>query len=172
MPTDLTPVIAAATRWLSTAYPPPSGALNRALAQAQAHQAATLAAFLRYPTDLDVQLLHLLAPSGSERLDRLTGSAHYSDDTDTAWRTWVDETVVSWAACLLADPVLAARAHQALTATEHYAQAGHLQRLIHPGPRDTDAAALLRHPDLLEGIAALHRLQLVELLDVKGAGRS
>jgi hypothetical protein len=171
VPTDLTPVIAASSRWLTAAYPPPAGALNRALAQAQARQAATLAAFLRYPTDLDVQLLHLLAPSGSDRLDWLTGCDQHSDDTDTAWRTWVDETVVSWAACLLADPALAARAHQALTATEHHAQAGHLQRLTHPGPHDTDAAALLRHPDLLEGIAALHRLQLVELLDVEGARR-
>ena len=167
MSEDLTPVIAASTRWLLAAYPAPAGALSRALAEAQARQAATLAAALRYPTSLDVQLLHLLAPSGSHRLDWLTGSDPHPDDD--AWRTWVDETVVSWAACLLADPALAARAHLALTATEHHAEAGSLQRLTDPNGRDTEAAALLRHPDLLEGIANLHRPQLMELLSADSA---
>lgn len=170
MPTDLTPVIAASTRWLLAAYPPPKGALSQALAEAQARQAATLAAALRYPTTMDVQLLHLLAPSGSDRLDWLTGCELHSDDPDTAWRTWVEETVVSWAACLLADPVLAVRAHQAVTATEHHTEAGGLQRLTAPSDLDSEAAALLRHPDLLEDIAALHRGQLVELLNVEAAG--
>ncbi|MEV0181738.1 hypothetical protein AB0I54_20930 [Streptomyces sp. NPDC050625] len=167
MPTDLTPVIAASARWLLAAYPPPAGALSRALAEAQARQAATLAAALCYPTTMDVQLLHLLAPSGSHRLDWLTGSDPYPDDAE--WRTWVDETVVSWAACLLADPDLAARAHQALTATEHHADAGCLQRLTGPSDRDAEAAALLRHPDLLEDIAALYRPGLVDLLNIQGA---
>ncbi|MFF4041191.1 hypothetical protein [Streptomyces sp. NPDC001816] len=167
MSEDLTPVIAASTRWLLAAYPAPAGALSRALAEAQARQAATLAACLRYPTSMDVQLLHLLAPSGSQRLDWLTGCDPHPDDS--AWRTWVDETVVSWAACLLADPALAARAQQALTATGHHAEAGRLQRLTDPSGRDTEAAALLRHPDLLEGVAELHRPQLVELLSVDSA---
>ncbi|MET9080285.1 hypothetical protein ABZX77_00035 [Streptomyces sp. NPDC004237] len=161
MTDDLTPVIAASTRWLLTAYPDPGGALSRALAEAQARQAVTLAATLRYPTVLDVQLLHLLAPSGSQRLDRLTGCEPQPDDT--AWRTWIDETVVSWAACLLADPALADRAtHRAVTA------AG-LHRLTSPGERDREATPLLRHPDLLENIAGLHRPQLMELLSLDSA---
>ncbi|MGW0994298.1 hypothetical protein ACWD5V_13490 [Streptomyces sp. NPDC002523] len=161
------PVIAASARWLLAAYPAPAGALNGALAEAQARQAAALAAALRYPTSLDVQLLHLLAPSGSHRLDWLTGCDPHPDDF--AWRTWVDETVVSWAACLLADPALTTHAHQALKETEHHEEAGGLERLINPGDRDSEAAALLRHPDLLENVASLHRHQLVELLSVGGA---
>jgi hypothetical protein len=161
---DLTPVIAASTRWLLAAYPAPAGALNRALAEAQARQAVTLAAILRYPTDLDVQLLHLLAPSGSHRLDWLTGCEPQPDATgDAAWRTWIDETVVSWAACLLADPALAARA-----VSERHAADG-LCRLTSPGKRDTEATPLLRHPDLLENIAGLHRPQLTELLSLDSA---
>ncbi|MFB7109142.1 hypothetical protein [Streptomyces sp. NPDC056291] len=167
MPTDLTSVIAASARWLLAAYPAPAGALSKALAEAQARQAVTLAAALRYPTGLDVQLLHLLGPSGAQRLDWVTGCDLYPDGD--AWRTWVDETVVSWAACLLADCSLLALAYQALTATEHHAAASGLQRLINPNARDTDAAALLRHPDLLEGIATLYRAQLVELLTVDNA---
>ncbi|MFD8722865.1 hypothetical protein ACFV2H_34035 [Streptomyces sp. NPDC059629] len=167
MPHDLTPVIAASARWLLAAYPAPAGALSRALAETQARQAALLAAALRYPTSLDVQLLHLLAPSGSHRLDWLTGYDPHPDDS--AWRTWVDETVVSWAACLLADPALAARACRAVEETEHHSEAGGLQRLTDPGERDSEAAALLRHPDLVETIAALHRPQLMELLSADGA---
>lgn len=167
MTDDLTPVIAASTRWLLAAYPAPGGALSRALAEAQARQAVTLAATLRYPTDLDVQLLHLLAPSGSHRLDRLTGCEPQPDDTP--WRTWTDENVVSWAACLLADPALADRAaRQARAVGEHHAADG-LYRLTRPGELDTEATPLLRHPDLLENIAGLHRPQLMELLSLDSA---
>ncbi|MFE4961689.1 hypothetical protein [Streptomyces sp. NPDC056660] len=167
MTDELTPVIAASTRWLLAAYPAPGGALSRALAEAQARQAVTLAATLRYPTALDVQLLHLLAPSGSQRLDRLTGGEPHPDDT--AWRTWIDETVVSWAACLLADPALAAEAaHRAPALSEHHTASG-LRRLTAPGKRDTEATPLLRHPDLLEDIAGLHRPQLLELLSADHA---
>ena len=169
MSTDLTPVIAASSRWLLAAYPAPAGALSKALAEAQAGQATLLAAALCYPTSLDVQLLHLLAPSGSDRLDRLTGHDPHPDDS--GWRTWVDETVVSWAACLLADPTLAACAHRALQETERHGEAGGLRRLTAPGDRDAEAAALLRHPDLLEPVAALHRPRLVKLLSVDGAER-
>ncbi|MFB7908322.1 hypothetical protein ACFC1T_17980 [Kitasatospora sp. NPDC056076] len=165
---DLAPVIAASTRWLLNAYPPPAGAFSRALAETQARQATALAAALRYPTAIDVQLLDLLGPGGADRLDWLTGSNPAPDD-DSAWRTWVDETVVSWAACLLADPALAQRANQVLAANEHHADTGALRRLTNPGTRDTEAAALLRHPDLLEPVAALHRGQLAERLNVEGA---
>ncbi|MET7355697.1 MULTISPECIES: hypothetical protein [Streptomyces] len=169
MSIDLTSVIAASARWLLAAYPAPEGALSQALAEAQARQAVTLAAALRYPTGLDVQLLHLLGPSGPYRLDWVTGC---DLDPDTAaWRTWVDETIVSWAACLLADPNLASLAQTALTMTGHHAEAGSLQRLANPSSRDTEAAALLRHPDLLEGIAALHRPQLIQLLSVQDRAR-
>ncbi|MBW8800826.1 MAG: hypothetical protein JF597_46910 [Streptomyces sp.] len=171
MTDDLTPVIAASARWLLAAYPASGGALSRALAEAQARQAAALAAALRYPTALDVQLLHLLAPSGSERLDWLTGYEPQPDGTgDTAWRTWVDETVVSWAACLLADPALAAHAARRAAAMSEHRAADGLRRLTDPGKWDTEAAALLRHPDLVENIAGLHRLQLVDLLGVDTAG--
>ncbi|WP_340373880.1 hypothetical protein U5640_00940 [Streptomyces sp. SS7] len=163
-PTDLTPVAAASARWLLSAYPPPGGALSRALAEAQAHQAGLLAAALRFPTGLDVQLLHLLAPSGSHRLDRLTG--HEPPPHDRGWRSWVDEHVVSWAACLLADPALTVHAVRALEGTEHHGTAGHLRRLTEPGTRDLEATVLLRHPDLLETVAALHRPLFLETLSL------
>nr|WP_223243315.1 hypothetical protein [Streptomyces sp. CBMA123] len=146
------------------AYPPPPGPVNAALAEAQARQAATLAAALRYPTDLDAQLLHVLAPSGSGRLDWLAGN----EPEDAPWRTWVEEVVVSWAACLLADPALAARARRASTAAGPHGLVGGLERLTSPGAFDAEAGALLRHPDLLEGVAFLHRDELVELLDSEG----
>ncbi|MGW4509989.1 hypothetical protein ACWENO_35655 [Streptomyces sp. NPDC004436] len=161
MSADLTPVIAASTRWLLTAFPSAPGAFSRAVAEAQARQAVTVAATLRYPTPLDVQLLHLLGPGGSSRLDWLTGADH-EDTTDDAWRSWVDETVVSWAACLLADPALA----------RHLAEdsrTGAVSRLTHPGRHEHDAAPLLRHPDLLEPVAALHRELLLDLLHESSA---
>ncbi|MEU6324533.1 hypothetical protein [Streptomyces sp. NPDC047009] len=164
MSTDLASVIAASTRWLLAAFPASAGALSRALAEAQARQAVTLAAVLRYPTDMDVQLLHLLGPSGTTRLDWASGCDRRPEDV--TWQTWVDEAVVSWAACLLADPALA---RTALTATEHHTEVGGLERLTNPSGRDAEAAALLRHPDLLEDIAALHRPQLVELLNVEAS---
>ncbi|MFE9552418.1 hypothetical protein ACFYOD_02830 [Streptomyces sp. NPDC006703] len=163
MSTDLTPVIAACTRWLLDAYPPPAGALQYALAEAQARQATTLAAHLRYPSALDMELLHLLGPGGADRLDWITSGGAQAEDT--AWRTWVDETVVSWAACLLADPALSERAQRALSDSEGRGAVGGLRRLTVPGPRDSEAAVLLRHPDLLEGIAGLHRDDLLQRVD-------
>ncbi|MFJ9770379.1 hypothetical protein ACIRVF_03950 [Kitasatospora sp. NPDC101157] len=160
MSADLAPVIAAGARWLLTAFPPAPGAFSRALAEAQASQAVTLAAVLRYPTDLDAQLLHLLGPGGSARLDWLTGAEHERLAEDAAWRTWVDETVVSWAACLLADPALVLRAQ----ATTVPGATGAVTRLLQPGDHEHQAAPLLRHPDLLEPIAALHRATLLHRL--------
>ncbi|MFK0047645.1 hypothetical protein ACIQU4_26830 [Streptomyces sp. NPDC090741] len=162
MSADLAPVIAAGSRWLLTAFPPSPGAFSQALAEAQARQAVTLAAALRYPTPLDAELLHLLGPGGSARLDWLTGADH-GDDADADWRTWVDETVVSWAACLLAAPTLAVDAHPLVDRGQ--AGAGDVARLTRPGDHEHDAAPLLRHPDLLEPVAALHRALLLDLLD-------
>ncbi|KOU83443.1 hypothetical protein ADK93_27060 [Streptomyces sp. XY58] len=146
------------------AFPPAPGAFSRALADAQARQAVTLAAALRHPTPLDAQLLHLLGPGGSARLDRLTG-ADQGSDADADWRTWVDETVVSWAACFLASPALSAEAHHLVDR----GQAGEMNRLTHPGRYESDAAPLLRHPDLLEPVAALHRGPLLDLLRSENA---
>ncbi|MET9079926.1 hypothetical protein ABZX95_49575 [Streptomyces sp. NPDC004232] len=168
MPTDLTPVIYACARWLLAAYPPPAGALSRALAEAQARQAAELAAHLRYPTSLDVQLLHLCGPGGADQLDARTGHGPHVDVS--AWRTWVDETVVSWAACLLSDRSVAVQAQQVVAATEHRIDTGGLRRLVDPGTHDSEATVLLRHPDLVGPVAALHRSQLLELLHVEAAG--
>ncbi|GAA0273766.1 hypothetical protein GCM10010302_09270 [Streptomyces polychromogenes] len=178
MSADLTPVIAAGTRWLLTAFPPSAGAFSRALAEAQARQAVTLAAALRYPTPIDAELLHLLGPGGSARLDWVTGADHpadsdHSDHSDhcadsadsgdeAGWRSWVDEAVVSWAACLLADPALAADAHR----LAGRGRTGEVTRLTRPGEHEHEAAPLLRHPDLLEPVASLHRAPLLELLEL------
>ncbi|MFF4744712.1 hypothetical protein QRN89_31055 [Streptomyces chengbuensis] len=166
MPSDLTPVIAAATRWLLSAFPPEAGALDRALAEAQAGHAATIAAALRYPTVLDAELMHLLGPGGSARLDEITGAdVHPPEEAERVWRSWVDETVVSWAACLLADAELAATAAVCVAATHHGAgSVGAARRLTVPSQRDHRAAPLLRHPDLLAPIADLHRGTLRGLL--------
>ncbi|MFH7594594.1 hypothetical protein WDV06_05735 [Streptomyces racemochromogenes] len=161
MSADLAPLTAAGARWLLTAFPPSAGAFNRALAEAQARQAVALAAALRYPTPLDAELVRLLGPGGSARLDWLTGADHRDDSDDEAgWRSWVDETVVSWAACLLAAPALAADAHR----LAGRGRVGEVTRLTRPGGHEHAAAPLLRHPDLLEPVAALHRAPLLELL--------
>lgn len=165
MHSEFSSVIAAATRWLLSAYPATGGALSRALAEAQARQAAMVAAALRHPTAVDAALLGLLAPGGADRLDRLAGAWIAEDDAADGWRTWVDEVVVSWAACLLSDPGLAASAVTALAATEHGPSlAGDALRLTGPGVHDRAAAALLRHPDLVAPIADLHRAELAALL--------
>ncbi|UQU68024.1 hypothetical protein COUCH_17830 [Couchioplanes caeruleus] len=180
--TALSPVIAASTHWLVRAYPctgpdPVAVTLN----ELQARQAVTVAAWLRYPTPVDAELVAMAGPGGSATLDWRTGSE--PDDElaeDEGWRTWVDEVVVSWAACLLADPLLAARAVDAVAAA---VPAGHdpagdrprprrrpgdlpaeFRRLTAPDQRERAAAVLLRHPDLLEAVAELHRDDLVYLL--------
>ncbi|MBX6354676.1 MAG: hypothetical protein IRZ05_02345 [Micromonosporaceae bacterium] len=164
MPEALSAVIAATTRWLLRAYPATGGALGLALARVQVRQAATVAAWLRYPTGLDAELLALLGPGGSARLDWLAGAEPADDPTtpDAAWLSWVDEVVASWAACLLADPALAA---QAVAAVEHSPHrpgpACEFRRLTEPDDRDRQAAALVRHPDLVAPVGDLHRAELL-----------
>ncbi|MEU2439588.1 hypothetical protein ACFY9A_07750 [Streptomyces rubradiris] len=165
MLTDLSPLIAATARWLTAAYPPSGGALAAALCEAQARQAATVAARLRYPTEIDAGLVTLAGPGGAARLDWITGAepagGHAAEEW--AWRTWVDEVVASWAAALLTDPELAARAVTALAGHTAHAPAEY-RRLLAPDDRDRGAAALLRHPDLLAPVAALHHDQLLDRL--------
>ncbi|GAB1333630.1 hypothetical protein ACE1SV_02200 [Streptomyces sp. E-15] len=167
MLTDLSPLIAATARWLTVAYPAGGGALAAALCDAQARQAVTVAARLRYPTEIDAGLVTLAGPGGAARLDWMTGAepADGHPPEEWAWRTWVDEVVASWAAALLTDPRLAVLAVAALTGGEHpAAPPAEFRRLLDPDAGDRRAAALLRHPDLLAPVAALHRDQLLDRL--------
>lgn len=166
MSADISPVIASTAQWLLRAYPVTGGALDTALAQAQAQQAATVAAWLRYPTAADAALVALVGPGGSARLDWLTGAdASGTDTSEEPWRSWVDEVVASWAACLLTTPQLADEAVTALAASEHAAGVSlDFRRLTRPDDRDRQATALLRHPDLLAPVADLHRAALVRHL--------
>ncbi|WP_086727940.1 hypothetical protein [Streptomyces carpinensis] len=161
---DLSPLIAATAQWLTSAYPAAGGALDSALCEMQARQAVTVAAWLRYPTPMDAALVGMSGPGGSARLDWITGAE--GDDPDAyAWRTWVDEVVASWAACLLTDPELADRAVAALAEGGHAVGAPiEFRRLLAPDEQDRRAAALLRHPDLLASVSALHRTQLLDRL--------
>jgi hypothetical protein len=163
---DLSPVVTATTRWLIRAYPAGGGPLSAALAEAQARQAVTAAAWLRYPTAMDAALVSLVGPGGCARLDRLTGADAYEPaEQDHAWRTWVDEVVASWAACLLTDAALASAAVAALTGCDHAAGSCRgFRRLTAPNERDRRAAPLLRHPDLLAPLVGLHHPQLLKRL--------
>jgi hypothetical protein len=171
---DLSPVIAASAHWLSRAYPPAaSDAASFDRTETQARQAATVAAWLRYPTAMDAALVAIAGPGGSAVLDWRAGSEP-EDEQDAAegWRTWVDEVVVSWAACLLADPLLARRGSDAVLAAiprpgpRPHARGADFRRLLTPDEADRRAAALLRHPDLLEPVASMHRDDLYYLLGV------
>ncbi|GGW15952.1 hypothetical protein GCM10018980_50740 [Streptomyces capoamus] len=166
MLTDLSPLIAATARWLTAAYPPCGGALAHALCEAQARQAVTVAAWLRYPTAIDAGLVTLAGPGGAARLDWITGAEPAEDHPaeEWAWRTWVDEVVASWAAALLADAGLAALAVAALGEGEHSGAPVEFRRLLSPDDGDHRAAALLRHPDLLAPVAGLHHAQLLDRL--------
>ena len=175
MPTNLAPIVAATTHWLVRAYPAPAGAFSKALAEAQARQAVTVAAWLRYPTTVDAALLYMVGPGGAGRLDWLVGADRpgTADDVDEeqAWRSWVDEVVASWAACLLADADLASRAVEAVRDCE-YTRGLHydFRRLTAPDERDRHAAPLLRHPDLLAPVADLHRAELLNRLGDTATG--
>ncbi|WP_431920817.1 hypothetical protein [Amycolatopsis tucumanensis] len=171
MSADLSSVIAATAQWLLRAYPPERGPLSAALAEAQCRQAATVAAWLRYPTALDAGLLGVVGPGGSGRLDWVAG-VDVVPGEDTAWRTWVDEVVASWAACLLADRALAVAAAATVSGSVHAAGlAPDFRRLTDPDLRDRQAAILLRHPDLLSPVADLHRDDLLTRLG-RGAARA
>jgi hypothetical protein len=163
VPFDLSPVVAATAQWLTRAYPAPAGAFSAILAERQARQAVTVAAWLRYPTGLDVELLTLVGPGGCAPLDRAVGAE--PDEVPEHWRTWVDEVLASWAACLLGDAALAAAAVAAVSRCAHAAGLPHdFRRLTGPDACDRHAAALLRHPDLLAPVADLHRDELLALL--------
>jgi hypothetical protein len=169
---DLSPLIAATAQWLTRAYPSDGGALASALCEAHARQAVTLAARLRYPTPTDAALVAMAGPGGSARLDRIAGAgqaAHdetgHADADDHAWRTWVDEVVASWAACLLADPLLARLAVAAVDRSAHPSEApAGFRRLVAPDETDRRASALLRHPDLVAPVAGLHQSLLLDRL--------
>jgi hypothetical protein len=165
---DLSPLIAATTQWLTRSYPTCGGALAAALGEVQARQAVTVAAWLRYPTPTDAALVGIAGPGGSAGLDWITGADAAGDDgtDDAAWRTWVDEVVASWAACLLTDDETARLAVAAVADLGHSTGMPiEFRRLVAPDVRDRQAAALLRHPDLLAPVAALHRAALHERLD-------
>lgn len=159
---DFSSLMAATARWLTRAFPPNGGALAGALCDAQARQAVTVAAWLRYPTPTDAALAGMAGTGGSVRLDWITGA----DGASEAWRTWVDEVVASWAASLLCDPSLAALAVAAVDGGGHSAGPPvDFRRLLAPDDNDRRAAALLRHPDLLAPVADLHRAELMDVLD-------
>ncbi|MFH8802028.1 hypothetical protein ACH4F6_20865 [Streptomyces sp. NPDC017936] len=168
MRADLSPLIAATAQWLTRAYPAAGGAMASALCEVQARQAVTVAAWLRYPTVMDAALVGMAGPGGSARLDWISG-AETRDDVEAdeaAWRSWVDEVVASWAACLLTDPELAALAVAGLDGGDHTTGIPmEFRRLVAPDTRDRQAAALLRHPDLLAPVAGLHQGQLLALLE-------
>ncbi|MFD6908280.1 hypothetical protein ACE1N8_02965 [Streptomyces sp. DSM 116494] len=160
MHTDLSPVIAATAQWLTRSFPASGGALASARCEAQARQAVTVAARLRYPTAMDAALLSLAGPGGSARLEWVTGADPDGDADAHAWRTWVDEVLASWAACLLADPELASLAVSALGADTP----AEFRRLLVPDETDGRSAALLRHPDLLAPVVTLHQASLLTRL--------
>jgi len=190
VPLNLSTVIQATAQWLVRAYPAPEGALHGALAEVQARQAATVAAWLRYPTKMDGDLVSMVGPGGSGRLDEAVGAdpnrihpddekgirglrfphdseepAEAAESSLLAWRTWVDEVVASWAACLLSDPDLATAAVTVVAGTEHMAgQDRSFCRLTDPDPQDRRATTLLRHPDLVAPVADLHRGELLARL--------
>ncbi|GIM88210.1 hypothetical protein [Paractinoplanes toevensis] len=180
---ELSPVIAASTHWLSRAYPAGTpDTIAHTLSELQARQAVTVAAWLRYPTEMDAALVAIAGPGGSAVLDWRIGSEPDDEEAEEeGWRTWVDEVVVSWAACLLADPMLARRGVDAVAAAIPPSRderprplprrAGGLpnefRRLLDPDQRDQEAAVLLRHPDLLEPVASMHRDTLHYLLGVE-----
>ena len=162
MSADLPAVIAATAQWLLLAYPPVGGVVDRTLAEAQARQAVTVAAWLRYPTALDASLLSVVGPGGSGHLDWTVGA---ETDQDPGWRAGVDEVVASWAACLLADCALATEAVAAVRDSEHlFGLPFDFRRLTEPDDHDRQAAVLLRHPDLTASVTELHAPQLHDLL--------
>jgi hypothetical protein len=167
MSKSLEHVIAATTEWLVSAFPSTGGAHAAALARQQARQAVTVAAWLRYPTKADAELVGLFAPSGSWWLDDIP-----TDVEAEPWRTWVDDVVASWAAALLTDRELAVRACDVIADSEHTGGLPmQFRRLTHPDHIDSAAAALLRHPDLLAPLANRRQAELSLALGGDGPRR-
>ena len=160
----LTPLIGATTEWLVRTYPACGGVFGATMAAMQAQQAVTVAAWLRYPTAVDAALVEMTGSGGSARLDLLVDRCPTPDAEPEPWRSWVDETVASWAACLLGDQALALSAVAALGSSEHAAGLAYdFRRLTRPDQRDYQVAALLRHPQLVQPVADLYRVSLHEL---------
>lgn len=165
VPEQFGSVVAASARWLLAAFPPCGGALADALVEVQARQACLVAGWLRYPTKADADLVVLVGPGGTARLDWAVGADLPRATAAEPWRSWVDEVMTSWAACLLADPILAGSAAATIAGgIESIRLPVDLRRLVAPDADEVAAAALLRHPDLLEPVAALHRPSLLERL--------
>jgi hypothetical protein len=158
----LVPLIAACATWLNRNYGVRTSTILMTEAEAQTRQAAMIAAWLRYPTDLDAALVHLVGPGGAQQLDALVQPFTPSEQP---WRTWVDEVVVSWAACVLLDANLAKAAVAAVVLTDHAAGLSlTFHSLLDPDHRFAPGMALLRHPDLLTPVANLHRADLLSRL--------
>ncbi|MBX6752044.1 MAG: hypothetical protein IRY85_20685 [Micromonosporaceae bacterium] len=155
----LAPVIAASAEWLERTYAAASTPVLSAWAGIQARQATTVAAWLRYPTVVDAALVAMAGPGGAGRLDALVAPVPAPAEP---WRSWVDEVVVSWAACLLTDADVARDAVAAAVTTEHASGlALDFRPLLRPDTIETRAAALLRHPDLVRPVAGLYRAELL-----------
>jgi hypothetical protein len=163
---NLVPLIGACATWLDRAYGPGASAFADALVRVQTRQATTVAAWLRFPTDWDAALVHLCGPASTGELDTVTGRPIGAGQP---WRTWVDATVVSWAACLLIDTDLSRRAVAAVADTEHaQGLCLNFRSLVQPDEHEARAGALLRHPDLVEPVAVLHRPTLLDRLAPRG----
>ena len=133
---------------------------------------------------MDAALVAIAGPGGSAVLDWRAGSEPDDEEAeDEGWRTWVDEVVVSWAACLLADPMLARRAVDAVAAAVPAAR-----RRERPRPRAGPAPPACRPssagcsaptsgtatrpcccatPTCSSPVAAMHRDNLLYLLGVE-----
>jgi hypothetical protein len=158
----LAPVIAASAEWLEQVYAACPTPVLAARATVQARQAATVAAWLRYPTAIDAALLSIAGSGGAQQLDALIAPL---TPPAQPWRSWVDAVIVSWAACLLTDADLAQEAVTAATTTEHAAGLSlDFRHLLHPDQADARAATLLRHPDLLRPVVSLYRSELLDRL--------
>ena len=158
----LAPLIAACATWLDRAYGGGTPPLLAAMAHLQARQAATIAAWLRYPTVMDAELVRLTGTGGADRLHEQLNQIPRQREP---WHSWVDEAVVSWAACLLIDTSLGHAAVDAVTATEHARGLSlSFRSLLEPDESEARASALLRHPDLIEPVASLHRSELYHRL--------
>jgi hypothetical protein len=158
----LAPVIAASAQWLERTYAATESPLLSVWAGIQARQAATVAAWLRYPTVVDAALVAMAGPGGAGRLDALVAPVPAPAEP---WRSWVDEVVVSWAAGLLTDADLARDAVAAVAATEHArGLVLDFRALLRPDAIDAQAATLLRHPDLARPVVSLYRAELLARL--------